>query len=103
PCTLNPEPSSDCDRAQRKSSGSAFDFVRLADVGEFVGFVPGEVFQVVEFADVDALFHQQVIVNGIEAPASLGSGPDLQTAGIGGEQNRPLLANEPFGGIQVDS
>lgn len=89
--------------AEGEAGDGAGDFVDGGDVAEFVHFVFGEVFQVVELADVDALLDQEVFVDGDEGVAACRRGADFQAAGVAGDEHRAVLFDEVFGRGEGDS
>src|SRR5262245_51274766 len=60
-------------RPQRKPRRGAGNLVRRAHVAELVHLVAGQVFQVVELADVHPLLDDQVFVHGDERVGAFGS------------------------------
>src|SRR4028119_2480115 len=86
-------------RAEHRSGGRALDLVHPQHVRELVHLVPGQSLLVLVLEDVDALAHEQVHVDRVEAGpvVELLLGREhLDARGVRADRKRALLLDEPF-------
>ena len=91
------------DRPKGRTRNSSFQAICGRNVREAIYLIMSKLFQVVKLDNMHALIEQKIFVNGNDVIRQRGIRPDFKAAGIGSNQYRAFLFDEPLCGFQRDT